>query len=232
MKKIFIFCFLFSLSLFSQEDKSKRQLFKAYKSVPIENSKIRTFISDNLDKLSKETKDSILISDIEKYKKSIDTITLPDFKKVDYENVPKEKFKDYNVSYDKFKKSAFVTHKKYKHKFYIYLNLNEETSHIRMSSRYLDNNWIFTEKIIFIIDNVNYELDFLSPERDVLNGGSVRESTDQAVMKNQMKILKAICNSKSDMDMRFQGSKGVYDTKLTLKEIQSIKETYELFNSL
>lgn len=232
MKKFLLFCLLFSISLFSQEDKSKRELFKAYKSVPIENSKIKTFISENLDKLSKETKDTILIYDILKYKKSIDTITLPDLKKVVYENVPKDKFKDYNVSYDKFKKSAFVTHKKYKHKFYIYLNLNEETSHIRISSRYLGNNWIFAEKIIFIIDNVNYELDFLSPERDVLNGGSVRESTDQAVMRNQLNVLKAICNSKTDIDMRFEGSKGVYDTKLTLKEIQSIKETFELFNTL
>lgn len=234
MKKLFLFLLFTSFIVCSQEDKSRRELFKAYKSFPIESTEIKDLVNSNLDKLLSETKDSLLLKDIKNYKKSLDTITLPDFKKIDFESIPKDKFKNYRVSYDKFKRSGFVTHKKYKEKFYVYLNLNKETSHMRISSRYYGTNWLFVEKIILIIDGINYELDFSAPDRNVVSGSTmvnVKEITDQAVMKKQLKVLNAIYNSKSEIDIRFKGSKGVYDTKLSLKEIESIKETIDLYNS-
>lgn len=234
MKKLFLLLVLISSFGFSQEDKANRILFKEYKKFSIESTEIKNLVNKSLDDIISKTKDSILITDINNYKKSLDTITLPEFKKIEFQSIPKDKFKNFKVNYDKFKKSGFVKHKKYKEKFYVYLNLNNEDSHMRIRSTYFGPSWLFVNKIIFIIDGKNYEIPFSNPDREVRSGSgvNVEEITDQAVLKHHLKVLELICNSKSEIDIRFEGDKGVSDRKLSLKEIETIKETVDLYNSL
>ncbi len=234
MKKLLFVLVLFSSFAFSQEDKGSREMFKIYKKFPIESVEIKDLVVKYLDELKVKTKDTVLISEIDNYKLKISSTVLPEFKKVNFDSIPKEKFKNFRTSYDKFKKSGFVSHKKNKELFEVYLNINKEASHIRIKSRYFGSSWLFVEKIIFLIDGEQMELEFLYPETEVVRGSgvNVEEITDQAVLKDSQKLLDAIYKSKNDIEIRFDGTKGVRDYVIKQKDLAPIRETIDLYNSL
>jgi hypothetical protein len=233
MKKLFLLLVLVSSFSFSQEDKGSREMFKVYKKFPIESVEIKDMVIKYLDELKLKTKDTELITEIDNYKTKISSIALPEFKKIDFDSIPKDKLKNFRTSYDKFKKSGFISHKKNKDIFKIYLNINKEASHVRIKSRYFGSNWLFVKKIIFLIDGEKMELEFLNPDTEVLSGSgvNVEEITDQAVLKDSQKLLDAIYKSKQDIEIRFEGTKGVRDYVIKQKDLTPIRETIDLYNS-
>ena len=140
-----------------------------------------------------------------------------------------------------FKKDEFSNNTWYEHKntpryrnsngFYFYFGVNEDigVGALRMVLQYYDDDWLFVKNIIFSIDGDNYKFVPEDMKRDN-SGGYIWEWFDEPI-DSQSDLVQALANSHS-VKIKLNGS-DYYDIRtLNQKQIQGIKETYELYNLL
>lgn len=152
--------------------------------------------------------------------------------KIELNNISKEKLKNFRINNDKFKDVTYLDHKKNsKNRLYIYITVSDKKN-LRFVTYQMANDWLFVKKVIILIDGEKYEYLFSNEKKSVLSAGTVVETSDLYVDDNFMKIIEKINNSNNDIDIRFEGEKGVRDFKLSKNEKQSFKETLELYHSL
>lgn len=138
-----------------------------------------------------------------------------------------------NIEYDEFEKSTWLISKNFSN----YTNINAIDLYIgkdedgkvwsRFRIRYEADDWLFIEKYQFSINWNVYDYTPSNIDTDSWNGGRIWEWSDEIVDKETLKIIKAIYENWS-ANIRFVGSKYNKDRELTTKEIEGIKNMYEL----
>lgn len=113
---------------------------------------------------------------------------------------------------------------------YLYIGANKDSSWLRFRLQHYAEDWLFIEKVIFKIDDYNYEL-MVSPKRDN-DGGMIWEWVDLGYSDTQIgTIISALKNCKS-AKMRLEGSQYYRDKKITASQIAAFKRIYNLQKSL
>ena len=138
-----------------------------------------------------------------------------------------------NISYDEFQKNNWISYKG----FSDYTNTNAIDLYIgkddswsvrsRFRIRYEADDWLFIKKYQFSINWDVYDYSPSNINTDSWNGGRIWEWSDEIVDKETLKIIKAIYENWS-ANIRFVGSKYNKDRALTKKEIEGLKDMYEL----
>lgn len=237
MKKVLFFLLLAPMISFCQEstssvDSVNRDLLKYLKSVDVENAAVKRILYEKASEISLKTNDTILKNESKKYLLFLDNIKLPEFKKVIFSKVDKEKLKDFKVNEDKFKNSVFINHKKNTgNRIRIYIGINSNEAFLRLVSDYHGSDWIFMNQVILLIDGNKYKYEISNPVRDIVSGSGVKEKSDALVNAELEVIVKAIAGSKGKVEIRFSGENKVEDFTLSQREINCIQETLDIFNS-
>lgn len=152
--------------------------------------------------------------------------------KTPFEAISKEIQKEFTNDYDKFKKVGFISTKKSSaDRINPYISIKNDIVRLRLRIRYNGYGWLFFEKAIFLIGDKTIEYKTTSTNRDVISGGDVKESSDQAVDALAMEILNLISESDSKIEFRLTGDK-YKDFTLTDKEKERIKAIMDLYKQL
>ena len=138
----------------------------------------------------------------------------------------------------RIKKDEFSNYIWYEHKFspryrnsnglYFYFGVNEDVGvgALRFVLQYYADDWLFVKNIIFSIDGENYRFVPEDVKRDN-SGGYIWEWFDEAI-DPQSDLVHALANSHR-VKIKLNGS-DYYDIRtLSQKQIQGIKETFELY---
>lgn len=141
----------------------------------------------------------------------------------------KDDLKDFRVNEDKFKEATFIHYKRWggDTRFVPYISIKNNNLRLRLVTEYKGRDWIFMDKVQFIIDGEKYEYT-VYPERDV-QSQYVYERDDQTGTDYIINLLYKIANSKNKVEIRMSG-KGKYDsyipdgTKGHLKKILNLYE--------
>ena len=144
--------------------------------------------------------------------------------------------KNFTIKKDEFSNNTWYEHKnspRYRNSngFYLYFGVNEDIGvcALRMVLQYYDDDWLFIKNIIFSIDGENYQYVPEDMKRDN-SGGYIWEWFDEPIDPHS-DLVQALANSHS-VKIKLNGS-DYYDTRtLNQKQIQGIKETFELYNLL
>lgn len=183
------------------------------------NTKIKTEEEERISLIEKAKADSL--THIEDSLKAMKAIAL---------------MKNFQVKKDEFSNNTWYEHKyspRYRNSngFYFYFGVNEDigVGALRMVLQYYDDDWLFVKNIIFSIDGENYRFVPKDMKRDN-SGGYIWEWFDE-IIDPQSDLVQALANSNS-VRIKLNGS-DYYDIRtLSHKQIQGIKETYELYNLL
>ena len=121
-----------------------------------------------------------------------------------------------------------MTHYLYfQHKDGIYTNL-------RLHSTCITHDWVFVNKMTFKINGKFYSIDVSKTDRRVSStkyGTYCHETIDESVSFNK-ELCDAIYNAIGDVIVRFEGTDGYHDQKMSEKELQLMKETVLFFKAL
>lgn len=103
---------------------------------------------------------------------------------------------------------------------FAYIGKEENTKpFLRLNIQYVADDWLFIEKFIFNVDGKTYTISstkYGEFKRD--NGsGQIWEWLDRSVGASELKIIKAVANSKSTK-VRFQGDKYYKDRTISSRE--------------
>jgi len=144
--------------------------------------------------------------------------------------------KNFKIKKDEFSNNVWYEHNnspRYRNSngFYFYFGVNEDigVGALRMVLQYYDDDWLFVKNIIFSIDGENYKFVPEDMKRDN-SGGYIWEWFDEAI-DPQSDLVQALSNSHS-VKIKLNGS-DYYDIRtLNQRQIQAVKETYELYTLL
>lgn len=144
--------------------------------------------------------------------------------------------KKFKIKKDEFSNNIWYEHKssprfRNSNGFYFYFGVNEDLGvcALRMVLQYYDDDWLFIKNIIFSIDGENYQYVPEDMKRDN-SGGYIWEWFDEAI-DPQSDLVQALSNSHS-VKIKLNGS-DYYDIRtLNQRQIQAVKETYELYTLL
>ena len=140
---------------------------------------------------------------------------------------------DFRVDSDEFKKTSFYYHPltpKYINIdwIYPYIGKNGRDIYLRLKLQYEDDDWLFINKVQFLIDGEVIDFADGSFERDN-DGGRIWEWGDLPVRSSTINILSRIADSKSTK-VRYTGSQYHNDREITSREKKVIKETLAVYN--
>ena len=112
---------------------------------------------------------------------------------------------------------------------YIYMGHKDNTNWIRLRLTYAGSDWIFFNKIIFIVDGQRYEKYFgdFGTTREVVMGGGVYETVDLPYEGNEV-LIYDMAHSKNTT-IRFTGQKYV-DRTLTSTQKQAMQRILDLYD--
>lgn len=146
----------------------------------------------------------------------------------------KPKFKEKTDKFDS-RGITWVQHNftpKYRNQngFYCYFaKKGDYVDNFRFVWQYLADDWLFVEKIVFLVDNVPYDYHPINTNRD--NDSDIWEWGDEQVKENEKALIEAIAKAKS-VEVRFIGKQYTDDKKMSSNTIKSIKETLEYYKAL
>ena len=181
-----------------------------------------------------ESKDTLLVSEARKEIKTLEGKKIVEvdvkIKKADVSKIPSDILKKFNTNEDKFTSITFLKHKKNNESLNLYIGIKNNMPFLRMVCKYSGTNWVFFNKIIFLIDGVAYDYyPKSSSKREVITGG-VYERIDDLIIDyddKQQLLINALANCKETLEIRFSGDR-VADRKL--KVTPAIRETLDLYN--
>ncbi|MEL6919185.1 MAG: hypothetical protein AAFO99_15825 [Bacteroidota bacterium] len=136
---------------------------------------------------------------------------------------------------DEFKKISFYYHNltpKYINKDWVfpYIGKNESNVWMRFKMQYEDDDWLFINKVQFLIDGEPTDFASGSFKRDN-NGGRIWEWGDIEVNEVMAIILRSIANSK-EAKVRYTGNQYHNDRTITTREKKVMLETLAVYDSL
>jgi len=234
-KKYLAIILLFVISLHAQENKPDpvgREMLKFLKSQDIESNTVRNLWIEEANKIISKSSDTVVINNTKKYLRLLDTLKFNNEKTIKFSSLSNERLKNYSVQTDKFTGNSFITHKKNNtySEFKIYIAISNDNAFIRVKTHYSGKDWVFMDKVILLIDGKKYSYNLKKTTREIESGG-VTEDVDQIADDNLVNIIKAISETKTQIDIRLQGDSKVYDGYIKEKELLPIRETFELYNS-
>jgi len=100
---------------------------------------------------------------------------------------------------------------------------------LRFRIQYYGDDWLFMQGVTFLIDGETFDYNPGSWERD--NDAKIWEWNDSAINPNSMKIIEKLINSKS-AKIRFKGRKYYDDKVITSRQIDAVKNVFEIYQSL
>lgn len=116
-----------------------------------------------------------------------------------------------------------------------YMGIRDNKVWLVFECNYTGDNWLFWDKLTFVVDGVKYEWSSLRPNRS--NGyGDVCENYQKALKVGQsmdsedIKLLQAIANSNETI-VRFAGDRN-YDLTLTQQDKDGIKNILAFYSAL
>lgn len=115
--------------------------------------------------------------------------------------------------------------------FYIYFNfVLGKPKYLRLRIQYYAEDWLFIKKIQFLIDEKPYEY-FPTIMQQDNDGGYIWEVADNLILYKDKEFIYALANAK-EAKMKLIGSK-YYDIRnISASQIEGIKNTITLYNSL
>ena len=128
---------------------------------------------------------------------------------------------------DDFQKINWIQPRSEKGKFrntiYSYFGINDNSiiNNPRLVIRYLGDDWLFWDKVVFLIDGETYNyFPANAPKRD--NNSKVWETSDEAITESLLNILEIAFKAKS-VKYRLVGNNKVKDFTLSKTKIKSIQ---------
>lgn len=233
-----ILLLLSSLILTAQQtDVVKRAILKDIKNgvVEINSQSEAAVIINKLQEYISQSKDSVFINDSKKF---IDSLESADFKSilipVDWSKIDKKTLKNYRIKEDKFNKTIFI-YAKYpfaKNILYIYpyICIKDNNMYLKMYTNYSGKDWVFMNKIIYLIDGETYEYLTNNVSRNVYTG-YVSESSSMIMTEDILNIMRKIAGSNSVVEIRYSGNK-ISDMKMPESTKKMIREILFLFDEL
>lgn len=141
----------------------------------------------------------------------------------------------WNMKYDEFQEVMFVQHdyevgENFVMMYLVSKNTSEDrgVNDIRMVIMYYGDDWVFWDKVTFLVDGKRFEFDYSMERtnRDA-NGGSVSEYYD-VLLNEEESFRKAISNCVT-IKYRLSG-KQWYERELQKEEIEDLKEAVKLYD--
>lgn len=240
MKKIILLLCFVPFIGFAQEktiyepDLVNRQMLNFLKIQDVSYSAVKDLLITKIETIKKETKDSLLVVDCDKYITTLNAIKFPEVKKGSLSNASPETLKNFYVNTDKFNDITIISSKKNKYwnRLSCFIRIFGKDAYLLLSTKYAGSSWIFIENVTILNGNEKLFYTIQNTDRNVSSNASVTEESTKIVDDNLFDIINKISNSETELDVRFQGSKGDKDFKLTLKEIVEIKKTLDLYNEI
>lgn len=233
---------MFSVASQSQEvikdsiDVVNRLMFKEINKLESESlsNKTRDIFIEQYSNLKENTSDSLLITMVDVKIRILELQTFDDIsKKVSKEELLNVKPKKFKTKEETFNNTIFLTHKMYGLRGYnvkTYLAFYNGDLNVRLSIRYYGSDWLFITEAVLLIDGKYYNISFDGSKRKVTSQAKVTERIDVLINKTTEDILRKIVDTRSEVQMRFNGSEGRRDVTLSKKEIEAIKETLDYYD--
>jgi len=234
MRNLFLLFTLLAGMVWGQEkDTGNRFLVREITKIELSNSEQRDLMVHMLDSISTATNDVELKETISEKISNLNDIHFVDAKSIDLNSLEKSEKKGWNFNYDKFKEITFIKPKNiYGSRFYPYIGVKDNGNmYLRLKASFSGSDWVFVEKIIFLVDGEKIEFKPVSSNRDVSIHATVTENFDTPVDIKIYELLQKIANSQNEVEYRLQGERSV-DRVLKEKEKRLIKETLDFFERL
>ncbi len=227
--KIFLWVVLcVCTNVFGQEaveekpDNLNRAMFTFIKQQKIENYEVREVLISEALKIKEKTAETKLKVEIDDYIKQVSAIKMDEPIPFDINKVPKKVLKKFRVKEDKFDDVTRLTH--YwgdDMAFEIRFTLKNGMVLPILHTRYWGNSWAFLDSVTLMCDGQKYEYTVDDGNRDVLDSGQIKEHYSQMMDEEMLSFFRKISISEEVVDVRYKGSKGYDDRKLskTIKEI-------------
>lgn len=240
MKKIILLLCFVPFIGFSQEktisepDLVNRQMLNFLKIQDVSYSAVKDLLITKIETIKKETKDSLLVVDCDKYITTLNAIKFPEVKKGSLSNVSSESLKNFYVSTDKFNDITIISSKKNKgwNRLSAFIRIYGKDVYLLVTTKYSGKDWLFIENVTVLVDNEKLFYKVGKADRNVSPSAYVTEEITMIADDYLYNVLTKISNSVNELDIRFDGSKGEKDFKLTLKEIEDIKRTLTVYNEI
>lgn len=140
--------------------------------------------------------------------------------------------KDFRANVDEFQKTAFYFHPlapRYTNVNWIYPYIGKagDRVYLRIKFQYKADDWLFINKVQFLIDGEVVDFSHGAFKRDH-SGGEIWEWADLEVNPAVISVMKAIVASKSTK-VRYTGNTYHKDREITAREKKAMKETLEVY---
>lgn len=149
-----------------------------------------------------------------------------------FSNLKRVERKGFYLEEDKFRQLEFLTPNTVSNnQRYFYLSQNKEGKiNLFYKLIFSGKNWIFFEKVIFLIDGKIYEISNFKTNNTVYLGG-VSEVAHIYCNEKTIDVLRKIPNS-NEVLMRLQGDNGVKDFKFSKGNKKDVKKILTLYDKL
>lgn len=107
---------------------------------------------------------------------------------------------------------------------------DEYVGNFRFVFQYAADDWLFIENLVFLIDG-EHTYNYNPGRMETDNDTGIWEWFDNNITYADEPLIKAIANAKT-VELKLNGRKYYKEKKLTAKQIESIKRTYEYYKAL
>lgn len=116
--------------------------------------------------------------------------------------------------------------------FYLYFaKSNTALSQLRFRIQFINNDWVFLKKIVFLIDDQPYEFYPSKVDTDVMNGGQIVEWVDEAIDEYSATLIAVLSQAKK-VKVKFIGNQYYEIRTMSAKDLQYIKHSYNYYKAL
>lgn len=144
-----------------------------------------------------------------------------------------EQKKDMDIEYDEFTKHTTIKIKNAnpRRNVSLYIRKVNDINVLKVMLTYIWNDWIFFNKVMFLINWETYDYHPEDRVDEVLHGGKVFEWSEDLLNEESETIIKKIIKNNS-VKIRMQWDTYYEDLSLKADEISAIKKVYELYKNL
>lgn len=157
---------------------------------------------------------------------------IPSFKKSkNIDVLSKQDLKGFQVTKDKFTKSTFITpiYGLWGGQFQLYIANTDGLVMLRFVVEYRASDWLFFDKVTMLTGDEQIEYYDYDTKKSVYD--NIEEKSDILVNDALLKFLEKVVMNQ-EVDVRLEGDKRVYDTKISKKQIKSISNALMLYRKL
>lgn len=232
MKKIFYLATILMAITFNAQESDTQKLGKLLDVLKEkQDNKTVDSVAIELDKL-KNTEDKAVQIMLPEAKALISDIRAENSNKVESKPISvlsKDDLKNLKISDDKFENISFV---EFKNAFGTrpYISIKNGFLGLRLVLKYQGKDWVFFDKVILMNNGKKFEIEKLTPERDVFVG-YVTERVDIRMSKELYNYLNEAINSGLQIDIRFDG-KRVDDDKFSKSDLIIFKKIFSTYEKL